>query len=521
MPTSNTSTSYFNYIIFVKGSTTFFRTVFFGRAFGILPIEPVERTKKKNTSSFVCPAERFRGNIPSRTREGIANMKRLFPRSQEQAVPESVFERETPAIIPSQQPGKGLLRAFTSLRQRNYRLYWFGQLISLMGTTMQTIGQAWLVLELTHSAWQLGLVGALQALPILLFSIFGGVFADRWPKRRVLLVTQAAAMIQAFLLWILILTGAVQLWHLYVLAMLLGLTNSLDRPASRAFVVEMVGRENLPNAVALNSSVSTLARIAGPALGGIIIAESSVTMLFLLNALSFLPVIVGLALIKRNALHAQALQPRSVGERQNTWQSLREGVDYVWKTPAVLLVILVVGLVLLFGSNFNVVLPLFATDVLHVGATGFGFLSAATGVGALLSALWLAWSNQQPTIRRVLIGMLLFGVLEAVFAVSRLYLLSLVLIASVGFAEEAFAMQAMTTLQTVAPDHLRGRIMSVQVLFFDGSLPLGYLLMGWLAVLCGAPIAMLIGALLCLLVAGAGWMWRKPAEKDMAESASL
>ena len=274
---------------------------------------------------------------------------------------------------------------------------------------------------------------------------------------------------------VLIPTGAVQLWHLYVLAMLLGLTNSLGRPASRAFVVEMVGREDLPNAVALNSSFSTLARIVGPALGGIIIAESSVTMLFLL---SFLPMIVGLALIKRNALHAQAFQLRSVGERQNTWQSLREGVDYVWKTPAVLLVILVVGLVLLFGSNFNVVLPLFATDVLHVGATGFGFLSAATGVGALLSALWLAWSNQQPTIRRVLIGMLVFGVLEAVFAVSHLYLLSLVHIASVGFAEEAFAMQAMTTLQTVAPDHLRGRVMSVQVLFFDGSLPLGYLLMG-------------------------------------------
>ena len=277
---------------------------------------------------------------------------------------------------------------------------------------------------------------------------------------------------------VLIPTGAVQLWHLYVLAMLLGLTNSLGRPASRAFVVEMVGREDLPNAVALNSSFSTLARIVGPALGGIIIAESSVTMLFLLNALGFLPMIVGLALIKRNALHAQALQPRSVGERQNTWQSLREGVDYVWKTLAVLLVILVVGLVLLFGTNFNVVLPLFATDVLHVGATGFGFLSAATGVGALLSALWLAWNNQQPTIRRVLIGILVFGVLEVVFAVSHLYLLPLVLIASVGFAEEAFAMQAMTTLQTVAPDHLRGRVMSVQVLFFDGSLPLGYLLMG-------------------------------------------
>ncbi len=428
------------------------------------------------------------------------------------------LNEETPAIILPQQPEKGLLRAITSLRQRNFRLFWCGQMISLIGSYMQSIGETWLVLELTHSAWQLGLVGALQAVPILLFSIFGGVFADRWPKRRVLLVTQAAAMIQALLLWALIATGTLQLWHLYVLALLLGLTNSLGRPASRAFVVEMVGREDLPNAVALNSSLSSLTRIVGPGLAGIIIAASGVTTLFLLNALSFLAVLVGLALIKSHELHAQARGHRSVGERQNTWQSLREGVAYVWKTPAVLLLVLVVGLVLLFGSNFNVVLPLFATNVLHVGATGFGFLSAATGVGALLSALWLAWGNQQPTIRRVLIGTLVFGVLEAVFAVSHLYLLSLVLIASVGFTEETFAMQAMTTIQTVAPDHLSGRVMSVQVLFFDGSLPLGYLLMGWLSGLFGAPIALLAGALLSLLVAGAGWMWRKPAEKNVAAS---
>src|SRR6266700_4469938 len=287
-------------------------------------------------------------------------MKRHSPRSQGEPEPSSVSERETPAINPPKAPGKGLLRAFTSLRQRNYRLFWFGQMISLIGTYMQITGQAWLVLELTHSAWQLGLVGALQALPVLLFSLVGGVYADRWPKRRVLLVTQAAAMIQALLLWALIATGTVQLWHLYILAMLLGLTRSLDTPTRQAFVVEMVGREDLSNAVALNFSLSTLARIVGPGLGGIIVAASSVTMLFLLNALSFLAVIVGLALIHSPELHAQALQHTNALARQTTWQSLCEGVNYVWKTPAVVLVILVVGLVLLFGSNFNVVLPLFA-----------------------------------------------------------------------------------------------------------------------------------------------------------------
>jgi predicted MFS family arabinose efflux permease len=167
------------------------------------------------------------------------------------------------------------------------------------------------------------------------------------------------------------------------------------------------------------------------------------------------------------------------------------------------------------------VLPLFATDVLHVGATGFGFLSAALGVGALLSALRLAWSNQQPTVRRVLIGMLVFCVLEAVFALSHIYFLSLVLIASVGFVETAFAQLSVIMLQTVAPDHLRGRVMGVYILFFDGSVPLGYLLTGWLAGRCGASIGLLICVLLSLLVAGAGWMWRKPAEQDVAEPARL
>lgn len=411
-----------------------------------------------------------------------------------------------------------LPRTLSSLRSRNFRLYWFGQMISVMGSRIQGIGQVWLVLELTHSGFQLGLVGALQALPVLLFSIVGGIFVDRWPKRYVLLATNTAAMLQALLLWILIVSGAIQLWHLYILAMLLGFTNCLYLPASRAFVIEMVGREDLPNAVALNSSIGNLARIVGPGLGGIIIAASSVTLLFLLNALSFLPVIVGLALIRNSELHVQALQHTSAGERQTTWTALREGLSYVWKTQAVLLVIVVVGLVLLFGSNFNVILPLFATDILHVGATGFGFLSAATGVGALLSTLWLAWANQKSVIRQILIYTLIFGVLEVAFTLSRLYLLSLILITAVGFAEMVFATQALTALQIMTPDRLRGRVTSVQVLFFDGSIPLGYLLMGWLSGLYSAPSALLIGAVLGLLVMGAGWLWYKNIEKDVVES---
>jgi hypothetical protein len=195
-------------------------------------------------------------------------------------------------------------------------------------------------------------------------------------------------------------------------------------------------------------------------------------------------------------------------------------VSYVWRSPALLWVILVVGLVLLFGSNFNVVLPFFATDVLGAGAQGFGFLSAAAGAGALVATSWLALSNQQPTIRGVLIGTLVFGVLEVLFATSRYYPLSLTLIAGVGGAEMAFATLALSMLQMAALDQLRGRVMSVATLFFDGSLPLGYILMGWLTGRFGAPGALLIGAVLSLLVAAGAWAWLEPAEANLADLTS-
>src|SRR2546429_1092592 len=240
---------------------------------------------------------------------------------------------EAAPTIPKEQQAKGLLRAFLALRHRNFRLFWSGQLISLTGTWMQTIGQAWLVLELTHSAWLLGVVGALQFLPVMLLALFGGVLADRLPKRTVLLFTQSSAMIQAFVLWILVATGSVQLWHVLVLAALLGLTNSLDMPTRQAFVVEMVGREDLPNAVALNSSLFNMARIVGPGIGGLLIAWLGVAPLFLLNAISFIPVIAGLALIDVKQLHA--ITKRMLAKdtpKQNTFQSLREGLVYVRRT---------------------------------------------------------------------------------------------------------------------------------------------------------------------------------------------
>jgi MFS family permease len=425
-------------------------------------------------------------------------------------------------IVPqleNQQQVKGLLRTFIALRHRNFRLFWFGQLISLIGTWMQSVGQAWLVLQLTHSAWLLGVVGALQFLPVMLLSLFGGVLADRFPKRRVLLFTQSFAMLQATVLWILVASGHIQVWEVLVLASLLGLTNSFDMPTRQAFVVEMVGREDLPNAIALNSSIFNMARVVGPGLGGLIIAFLGIAPLFLLNAISFVPVIIGLALIRMSELHALAKHSTS-GEtsKQSTLQSLREGLAYVVHTPSILLIIAVIGVISLFGINFNVILPLFATEVLHSGAMGFGFLSAAFGIGSLLSALWLAWGNRKPSIHYLLIAALVFAVLEILFAFSHLYVLSLILIAAVGFAMIAFSANSNTALQTVTPDHLRGRVMSVYMFVFAGSIPLGNLFTGGLAHVYGAPVALLIGGCLSLVAAIVGWILRSPAEKSLAES---
>jgi len=413
---------------------------------------------------------------------------------------------------------RGFLRTFAALRHRNFRLFWIGQLISLTGTWMQTTGQAWLVLQMTHSAWLLGVVGALQFLPVMLLSLFGGVIADRVPKRKLLLFTQSFATAQAIILWVLVFSGTVQLWHILVLALMLGITNALDMPTRQAFVVEMVGREDLPNAVALNSSLFNMARIVGPGLGGVLIAWLGVTPLFLLNAVSFVPVLIGLAMIDVKQLHSHARPVVAGVSRQTTMQSLREGLTYIAKTPSVLLIIVVIGLVSLFGINFNVVLPLFATDVLHAGPAGFGLLTSAIGFGALVSALWLAWGNKRPTIQNMLLGAIIFCILEACFALSHLYILSLLLIAAVGFAQITFSATANTTLQTVTPDHLRGRVMSVYMLVFAGSVPLGNLFTGGIAHFFGAPISLLLGAGLSFVAAIAGWVLRKSAEKSYAQS---
>ncbi len=411
----------------------------------------------------------------------------------------------------------GFLRAFSALRHRNFRLFWSGQLISQSGTWMQSIGQSWLVLQLSRDPWLLGVVGALQFLPVMLFSLFGGVFADRFPKRRVLLFTQSAAMLQAFLLWMLTATHTVQIWHVMVLALALGFTNVFDMPARQSFVMDMVGREDLPNAVALNSSTFNMARIVGPGIGGLLIFWLGVPPLFLINALSFIAVLICLFMMDPSKFYQQHVQQ----VKQKTLKSVREGLAYSMKTPSVFLIIAVVGMISLFGINFNVMLPLFATNVLHAGSQGYGFISSAFGIGSLLSALWIAWGNKKPDLKQMLIASMFFSITEILFALSHWYIVSLMLIATVGFAQIAFTAVANTTVQSVAPDHLRGRVMSVYMLVFAGTIPIGNLIMGALSSQFGAPIALMIGGGISLIAAVVGWFSRKPAEKDLARALQI
>ena len=391
------------------------------------------------------------------------------------------------------QPGaaaRTFAAAFRSLRSHNYRLFFFGQMISVTGTWMQTIAQAWLVLDLTRSPLALGTVTMLQFLPVSLFVLFGGVLADKVPKRRLLVLTQTAAMAQAFALAFLTWTDLITLWQLYILAAMLGLTNALDNPTRQAFVVEMVEPDDLVNAVALNSSLFNTARLVGPALGGIVIAVAGVATAFFINGVSFIAVIIGLLLMR-----SHLLRPAPHGEGRVLAQ-LAEGLRYSLRTPAVLFIMILMAAIGTFGYNFTVVLPLLARNVLHVGSIGFGAMTSATGVGSLGAALALATTGKASR-RTLVIGAAAFAILLAAVASSQWFVLTLALLAALGVAGIAFTTTANSSLQLTTPGHLRGRVMSLYMLLFLGTTPIGAQLTGVMAEHIGVQLTVGIEASIC------------------------
>jgi MFS family permease len=383
----------------------------------------------------------------------------------------------------------GTLRA---LRHRNFQLFFSGQLISLIGTWMQTTAQAWLVYRITGSSLKLGAVGFASQFPVFLVAPLGGIVADRFNRRRVVIGTQIASMILALVLALLTLTGRVQVWHIFVLAASLGVVNAFDIPGRQAFLVDMVGKEDLMNAIALNSSMFNGARIIGPAIAGILVAKIGEGWCFFGNGVSYVAVIIGLLMmrVERPARRASTASP---------WTHLLEGFRFVRYTAPIRAILVLLGLVSLVGMPYTILMPIFADKILHGGARGLGILMGATGVGALFGALTLASRSGVHGLGRwVALSCGGFGVSLILFSWSRNFWISAALLLPVGFSMMLQMSSSNTLIQAMVPDHLRGRVMAVYSMMFMGMAPFGALLGGALADRLGAPVTVTMGAVACL-----------------------
>jgi predicted MFS family arabinose efflux permease len=395
-----------------------------------------------------------------------------------------------------------------ALGHRDFRLFWCGQLVSLIGTWMQSVGQAWLVLELTNSPFRLGVIGALQFGPILLFSFLSGAISDRVRKRRLLLGTQAALMLQAFTLAALVGSGHVQFWHVAVLAALYGLATTLDMPSRQSYIAHLVPRGDLMNAIALNSAVFNGARVVGPAVAGLLVARYGTAAAFLMNGASFIAVLAALAAIRTEGAPSPR---RGVGLRAE----IAEGVRYAAGTPRVALVMSLLVVVSLFVVNMNVLVPLIARDVLHEGAHGFGLLMAALGVGAVAGALAVAaLSVGRPPLGMVVGPALAAAALLLLLSTARHFGPTAAVLVALGFAQIVFMTSCNTTVQIAVPDELRGRVMGLYALVFAGMTPIGALIMGTVAEHWGVSRACAVGGttgLLLILALTVAWRRRHPA----------
>jgi MFS family permease len=381
--------------------------------------------------------------------------------------------------------------AVRALRHRNFQLFFSGQLISLIGTWMQNVAQSWLVYRLTGSSLLLGSVGFASQIPVFLLAPVGGTVADRYSRHRIVIATQVASMTLAFILAGLTLAHKVQVWHIFVLAALLGLVNAFDIPARQSFIVEMVGREDLINAIALNSSMFNGARIIGPAIAGIMVATVGEGWCFFANGASYIAVIVGLLL-----MHVQ-FQRRD--HTVSPFEHMKEGFRFVRNTTPIRDLLLLLGLISLVGMPYAVLMPIFADQILHVGARGLGILMGATGVGALIGALLLATRSGVSGLGRwIVVSTASFGVSLILFSWSRIFWLSVIFLVPVGMSMMVQMASSNTLIQSMVPDRLRGRVMAVYSMMFMGMAPFGALFAGALAQPLGAPFTTTMGAIACL-----------------------
>jgi MFS family permease len=384
----------------------------------------------------------------------------------------------------------GALRA---LGHRNFRLFWSGQLISLVGTWMQTVARAWLVLELTHSSFWLGMVGFATSLPSLLLTLWAGAVVDSVPKRALIITTQAIAMVCSFVLGVMTLSGAVELWHVLAISLLMGAAFAFDAPARQAFTVEMVGKHDLMNAVALNSAIFNGARVLGPSVGAILLAWKGPGWAFMANGVSYIAVLAGLLMMR---------VPRHKPKRESAGRTERilEGLRYVRAHEHLGTLMLIVAIVSIFAFPYTVLMPVFADNILHVGEHGYGVMMAVAGVGSLLGALSLTVQSGRDTTRRgriIFTGVIGLPLALGVFALSNSYIVSLLALVVVGWTMISINATINTLVQTSVPDELRGRVNGVFAFLFIGMAPAGNLQAGILADWLGAPATLAIGALIC------------------------
>lgn len=400
------------------------------------------------------------------------------------------------ASQPNQTPRTTWQSLARSFKHRDYRLFFTGQFISLVGTWMQQVAQSWLVYRLTGSSLSLGLVGFAGQFPVFALAIFGGVMADRLNRRSVLVATQTAALIQAVLLAWLTLAGQIQVWQVMLLATLLGIVNAVDIPTRQSFIVELVGKQDLHNAIALNSSMFNSARILGPSVAGVLLAAVGEGWCFALNGLSFLAVIV--CLLRMGVPRRPA--PEKAG---SIAEHLREGFGYAWHTREVRTILLLLGVASVLAMAYVVLMPVFAEEILHSGPRGLGLLMAATGCGSLAGALLLATrSESRGSGRYAYFGMLGLGAGLVLFALSPFFWLSALLLVPVGFCMIVSMASANTILQMLCPDNLRGRVMALYSMMFMGMAPFGALLAGVLAHAMGARDTVILSGAACVVVVG-------------------
>ncbi len=419
---------------------------------------------------------------------------------------------DTGATLAERNAGSRVPAVLRAMRHRNFQLFFSGQLISLIGTWMQTVAQSWLVYRLTGSALLLGTVGFAGQIPVFLLSPVGGAVADRHSRHRIVIATQVSAMILALILSALTLAKVVQVWQIIVLAALLGVVSAFDIPARQAFIVDMVGKEDLMNAIALNSSMFNGARVIGPAVAGILVAGIGEGWCFFANGASYIAVIAGLLLMR--------IAKRHPGERTaSPVEDIVEGFRFVNHTAPVRALLLLIGLVSLTAMPYTVLMPIFADRILHGGARGLGLLMGATGVGALVGALALAMRQGLRGLGRwVVLSCAGFGVSLILFSASRFFWLSVALLVPAGFSMMLQMAASNTLIQAMVPDRLRGRVMSVYSMMFMGMAPLGALFAGVVADRAGAPLTVAIGGAVCLVGA---WIFSYQLPKLRAEAREL